>query len=87
MYFEVCIDSIEGAIHAGRLGAKSVELCTALNSQGGLTPAVGMIKGCVRLGSADVHVMIRPSSGGFVYNRRELRMMAENIRVASQAGA
>ena len=37
MTFEVCTDSVDGAIAAARYGAKRIELCSAL-SVGGLTP-------------------------------------------------
>jgi len=43
MNFELCTDSVEGAVAAGTYGFKSVELCSAL-SIGGLTPNYGLIK-------------------------------------------
>lgn len=86
MDFEVCIDSVDGAIAASKHGAKRVELCTAL-SEGGLTPSLAMIEACVKVSTAEVFVMIRPSAGGFNYNQTELELMERDIRAASSVGA
>ncbi len=86
MDFEVCIDSVEGAIAASNAGAKRVELCAAL-SEGGLTPSLAMIEACVTNSSAEVFVMIRPSAGGFNYTENELELMERDIRAASSVGA
>lgn len=86
MDFEVCIDSVEGAILASTYGAKRVELCTAL-SEGGLTPSLAMIEACVKISKAEVFVMIRPSAGGFNYTEAELELMERDIRAAGSVGA
>lgn len=86
MEFEVCIDSVNGAIAAGKYGAKRVELCSAL-SEGGLTPSPGMIAACATQGTAEVFVMIRPSAGGFNYSDQELLIMQKDIELAHQCGA
>lgn len=86
MDFEVCIDSVEGAIMASKYGAKRVELCSALDL-GGLTPSVGMIEACVEASESAVYVMIRPSAGGFAYTDAEIRLMEEDIRMVAAAGA
>lgn len=86
MDFEICIDSVEGAIAASKYGAKRVELCTALN-EGGLTPNLAMIESVVKISTADVYVIIRPSSGGFVYSDNELKIMERDIRAVHDLGA
>ncbi len=86
MDFEVCIDSVEGAVTASKIGAKRVELCAAL-SEGGLTPSLAMIEASVNISSAEVFVMIRPSAGGFNYTENELELMERDIRAASSVGA
>lgn len=86
MDFEICIDSVEGAIIAAKYGAKRVELCAAL-SEGGLTPSIGMIEACVNAGNSEVYVMIRPSAGGFIYSDHELHLMERDIRASASVGA
>lgn len=86
MDFEICTDSIDGAIIASTLGVKRVELCASLN-EGGTTPSYGMIEACVRESNSEIHTMIRPRSGSFVYNEKELLIMERNIIAAAHAGA
>ena len=86
MVFEVCINSVEGAIIAEKYGVKRVELCSAL-SVGGLTPSYGLIKQCVNNSSVEVHVIIRPKVGGFVYNLQDIALMKIDIAEAKRAGA
>ncbi|MFT5822477.1 MAG: copper homeostasis protein [Crocinitomix sp.] len=86
MDFEVCIDSVDGAIIASKYGAKRVELCSAL-SEGGLTPSLALIEACVNNSTTEVFVMIRPSAGGFNYTETELELMERDIRAASSVGA
>jgi copper homeostasis protein len=86
MNFEICINSVEGAIAAEKYGAKRVELCSAL-SVGGLTPSYGLIKQCVEKSSAEVHVIIRPKEGGFVYDSQDIILMKIDIAQAKRAGA
>lgn len=86
MIFEVCIDNLETAIVADKLGCTRVELCSAL-SVGGLTPSYGLIKACVEKTSLEIHVMIRHKAGGFVINDRDLDIMKHDIKMAKKAGA
>ncbi|UMB54565.1 copper homeostasis protein CutC [Lutibacter sp. A64] len=86
MTFEICINSVEGAIVAAKYGAKRVELCTALNV-GGLTPSFGLIQQCVEKSSVEVHVIIRPKEGGFTYDLQDIELMKIDISEAKRAGA
>ncbi|PCI96258.1 MAG: copper homeostasis protein CutC [Flavobacteriales bacterium] len=85
MIFEFCIDSIDGAIAAQQFGVKRVELCSALNV-GGLTPSYGLIQQCAQY-QTEVHVMIRHIEGGFVYSKKDIFIMVQDIKMAKQAGA
>lgn len=86
MNFELCTDSVDGAILATRFKVKRIELCSAL-SVGGLTPGISLIERCVQVGGAEVHVMIRPREGAFVYTQTELGLMEGDIEKAAVAGA
>ncbi|MDZ7614648.1 MAG: copper homeostasis protein CutC [Flavobacteriaceae bacterium] len=78
MNFELCTDSVDGAILAARFKARRIELCSAL-SVGGLTPSISLIEHCVQQGGVEVHVMIGPREGGFSYSKTELELMEGDI--------
>lgn len=85
--FEICIDSVEGAIAAEEAGADRVELCSAL-FEGGLTPSIGTIETTLR--SVDrirVHVIVRPRAGDFIYSPAEVDAMVRDVQAAVAAGA
>lgn len=86
MKFELCTDSLEGAIIAGQYGFTSIELCAAL-SVGGLTPSSGLIRECALKTTAEVHVMIRCKEGGFQCDPEEVRLMSLEIEEVRKAGA
>jgi copper homeostasis protein len=86
MIFEVCTDSVEGAIAAEKYGAKRIELCAAL-SVGGLTPNYGLIEQCVKKSGVEVHVIIRHKEGAFNYNIQDVAVMNMDISAAKRAGA
>jgi copper homeostasis protein len=86
MNFELCTDSIEGALAAEKFGLQRIELCSAL-SLGGLTPNYGLLKQCVKLAKVEVHVMIRHREGDFYYSKDDVELMKVDIKMAHQAGA
>ncbi|MFK5959373.1 MAG: copper homeostasis protein CutC [Lutibacter sp.] len=86
MNFEICTDTVEGAIAAEKFGVKRIELCAAL-SVGGLTPNYGLIEQCVRKSSVEVHVMIRHKEGGFQYSHEDVEIMKTDMKQAKKAGA
>lgn len=86
MNFELCTDSLQGAMKAGKYGFKSIELCSSL-SAGGLTPNYGLIKKCVEESDVEVHVMIRHKEGRFSAEIEDLSLMKYDIEASKQAGA
>ena len=86
MNFELCTDSLEGAIKAGQYRFKSIELCSSL-SAGGLTPNYGLIRKCVEESDVEVHVMIRHKEGKFLAEIEDLSLMKYDIEASKQAGA
>lgn len=83
--FEVCIDSVEGALAATRGGGDRLELCSAL-SEGGITPSYGLVRRVLDVTSLPVMMMIRCRAGNFVYSDAELEVMQRDIEVAKQLG-
>lgn len=85
--FQAVCCSVEDAIAAEGCGAESIEVCSAL-SLGGLTPSAGLIQEIDRrLTNTDVHVMLRPRAGGFVYSRTEQEVMERDAEMAIANGA
>mgnify|MGYP001406834667 CR=1 FL=1 len=85
--FEICIDSVEGALAAERAGADRVELCAAL-FDGGLTPSIGTIEVALRsVRRIRVHVIVRPRAGDFIYSPLEVDAMVRDVEAAVAAGA
>ena len=85
MKTEVCIESFAEAAVAQSNGIDRIELCAALDI-GGLTPSIGLIQKCAKELEIEIHVMIRPRAGNFVYSEAELEVMLTDIELAGQAG-
>lgn len=83
---ELCIDNFESAKIAADKKFKRVELCANL-TEGGTTPSLGLIQKCASLKLVEVHVIIRPRPGNFIYTQDELEVMSRDIVAASIAGA
>ncbi len=86
MIFEVCADSVAGAIAAEKYGAKRIELCSAL-SVGGLTPSVGLVEECAVNSTVEVHAMLRHREGNFQYTKDDVAIMQKDIIALTKAGA
>lgn len=84
---ELSVDTLAGALAADRIGADRIELCAA-SGEGGLTPSHGMIAEAVRrCQAAEVHVLVRPRSGDFVYPESVIAAMASDVADAVRLGA
>jgi copper homeostasis protein len=85
--FEVCVDSAAGARVAQDAGSHRVELCSGL-FEGGITPSMGLIETTLRAApDIDVHVLIRPRGGDFIYDDYEIQAMLRDIGTAVELGA
>jgi len=84
--FEVCVDTVSGAVAAARAGAHRIELCAAL-VEGGLTPSRGMIRRVLEVAPIDCVVLIRPRGGDFLFSEEGIRVMLDDIHAAREAGA
>ena len=85
MLVEICIDRFESARAARLGGADRVEVCAALEV-GGLTPGLGLVERCVKLGDLGVMVMIRPHAGGFDYRDDDWHTMLRDLAAVKQLG-
>lgn len=75
---EAAVETVEDAEAATRGGADRLELCAALDL-GGLTPTLGMLHEVRAISGLPVVVMLRPRGGDFVYDEREVRVMARDL--------
>lgn len=83
---EVCVDSVESAIAAGRGGATRLELCSNLII-GGTTPGYELFEQVQRETNLPIRVLIRPRFGDFLYSEYEYEQMLSDIRYFARAGA
>jgi copper homeostasis protein len=83
---EGCVEHIDGALRAEAAGCGRIELCVSL-PEGGVTPSVGLIAGCVEALSIPVHVLVRPRGGDFVYSTREIDVIYRDLMACKTAGA
>ncbi|HPF45917.1 MAG: copper homeostasis protein CutC [Alphaproteobacteria bacterium] len=82
--FEVCVDTIQGAIDAVKNGADRLELCDALGI-GGTTPSAGLMMRASKLG-VPIYAMIRPRGGDFIFNFEDMDVMMHDIDRARSYG-
>ncbi|HLS13988.1 MAG TPA: copper homeostasis protein CutC [Beutenbergiaceae bacterium] len=82
---QVAVAAPAGARIAVEGGADSVELCTALEL-GGLTPSPALLDATVATG-AQVHVLIRPRPGDFIFAAEDVAVMAADAGEALRRGA
>ncbi|MCK0117310.1 copper homeostasis protein CutC [Isoptericola sp. S6320L] len=91
---ELAVQDVAGVAVAASVGARRVELCTALGATGGVTPGPGLLAAAVERAAAppsgtpvEVHVLVRPRPGGFVLAAGELDVQVREVEAAVHAGA
>jgi copper homeostasis protein len=80
---EACVDSLDYAILAERLGADRIELCANLHLNG-TTPDRNTMRDVLYALSIPVKMMIRPRGGDFVYCEEEFNEMLEAIAMCRE---
>lgn len=84
--FEVCVDSVDGALAAEQGGAHRVELCSDL-LEGGLTPSHGTIEVARERLGIRIMAMVRPRGGDFCYSDAEFDVMRRDVLASRALGA
>lgn len=84
MKLELCAASTEAIQLAKEFNFDRIELCQNLE-QGGITPSLGMIEYALA-NDIETHVLIRPRSGGFLYNVDEVEVMLRDILICREIG-
>ncbi|MFC4631060.1 copper homeostasis protein CutC [Promicromonospora alba] len=94
---ELAVQDPAGAVIAAGVGARRVELCSALGATGGMTPSAALIEAVVDAAAVvpssdsspilEVHVLVRPRPGGFVYSAAEIDLMLRDVTLATDQGA
>ncbi len=82
---EVCANSAYSGIQAQKGGARRIELCAGI-PEGGTTPSYGEIVMAREKLSIQLHVIIRPRSGDFLYSPMEIDIMERDIEMCKQLG-
>ena len=81
---EICANSAQSCVEAEAGGAKRVELCAGI-PEGGTTPSYGEIRMAQALTSSiNIHVIIRPRGGDFLYTPVEIESMLLDIEMCKQ---
>lgn len=82
---EICVDSVASSLAAQAGGADRLELCANL-VEGGVTPAMGLVRTVLRHVQLPVHAMVRPRGGDFLYSAAEQEVMREDVLALKSAG-
>ena len=84
--YELCVDSVESAINAGKGSGKRLELCSNLVI-GGTTPTEALFNEVKRNTELPVHVLIRPRFGDFLYSEYEVNIIRDEVIKFRELGA
>ena len=84
-FVECCANSVQSGIQGALGGANRIELCSNLES-GGITPLRKDIQKAKKLLTIPVHILIRPRAGDFVYTRKEILQMIDDIQFCKKVG-
>jgi copper homeostasis protein len=83
---EICADGVKSAIEAQNAGASRIELCGNL-AEGGITPGYGTVMSARSQLDINLHVLIRPRAGDFLYSDVEMNIMRRDIEICRKCGA
>jgi len=82
---EAAVETLDSALAAERAGADRIELCENL-SDGGTTPAMGLIAEVAERTRLPVFVLIRPREGDFVYSDEEFDQLVRDTELVGRLG-
>lgn len=82
---EICANSIASCIAAQNGGAERVELCAGM-SEGGTTPSYGEVITARERLNIQLHTIIRPRGGDFLYSKLEHQVMCKDIEIMYNIG-
>jgi len=82
---EIPVTSVEDAVVAQTAGAESIELLDNVG-EGGVTPSAGKLQLARRLIHGELHAIVRPRAGDFLYSDIECDVMHRDIDVMRQIG-
>lgn len=85
MLLEICCYNLESALIAQRAGAHRVELC-ADPSDGGTTPAFGLIKTARKKLHIPLYPIIRARGGDFLFSEEEFEIMRNDVVLCKKSG-
>lgn len=83
---EVCVDSVESAVHAVQNGADRLLVCAAL-PLGGVTPGIQLFRAVWQRAGVPTGALIRPRTGDFCYTQEEFHIMKQEAALFRDAGA
>lgn len=82
---EICTATPKSILAASDANATRVEVCSSL-IEGGITPPTSWIKLAKECKNLQVHALIRPRGGNFLYNSFELQTMINDIKFFGEIG-
>ena len=80
--FEVCSFNINDIVKVASLKPARIEFCQN-KSVGGLTPNLNDLDYAVSTGIS-IHPIIRPREGNFIYSKKEIDKMIDNIEICKE---
>ncbi len=83
---EVLCESIQDCIKAQKCGAHRIELNNGV-LLGGLTPSIGTLEMAKRHVSIPIVTMVRPRTGGFIYDQLAYEQMLKDCKLLLESGA
>jgi len=86
MLIEVIATSLSEVRAAAAGGADRIELVSGL-IEGGLTPSLALVRQAAEASPIPVHVMVRPHSRSFVYDKDDVAVILEDVALIREAGA